>query len=185
MVTPLCFMDNPHNFIGKHRTLSVLSNGFPISSLHLLLATAEHRGELREEDIHSALDFALAFPDYLVFHNMQGSGATRPEHVHFQVVLHDEALPIKTAPRREVFSLGESAVTRVEDYPIYSLAVRGEQAAEITFTILQELSPTPFNLVLIQEEIIIIPRTVEQPSGFASKFGGLEMAGCVVVAGSL
>lgn len=181
METPSCFMDNRDNFIGKHRTLFVLPNGFPITPLHILLVTAEHREKLKGDDLRSALDLALTFPDYLVFHNMRGSGATRPEHVHFQAVLRDKLLPIEAAPRQELFSLYGVTIARVEDYPVYGLAVKGEGAAETAFAILWELFPTPFNLVLSRGEVIIVPRTVEQPSGFSSKFGGLEMAGCVVV----
>ena len=74
-----CFMDDQKRCFGKHGTLLVLPNGFPITALHLLLVTAEHREGLDEEDIRSALDFALTFPDYVVFHNMRDAGATRPE----------------------------------------------------------------------------------------------------------
>lgn len=70
-------------------------------------------------------------------------------------------------------------VARVEVYPAYSLAVTGEQAPAGAFTVLQALRPAPFNLVMSQGAIVIVPRSVEQPSGFASPFGGLEMAGCV------
>lgn len=181
MDMPDCFMDNQDNFIGQHQTLLVLPNGFPITSLHLLLVTAEHREQLRKEDIQSALDFALTFPDFLVFHNMRHAGATRPEHVHFQAVLRDEALPIETAPRKELLSLpGTAVVTRLEDYPVYSLAVQGARAAETAFALGRELRPTPFNLVVRPQEVIIVPRPRAQPAGFPTMFGGLEMAGCVV-----
>jgi len=176
-----CFMDNSENHIGKHRTLCVMPNGFPITCLHLLLVTTEHREELKVDDLQSALDFGLQFPGYLVFHNMRRAGATRPEHAHFQAVLRDEPLPIEVATRQELFSLNGVTFARVENYPLYSLAVKGEKAAEVVFAVLQELRPTPFNLVMSNGEVVIVPRTKEQPSGFNNLFGGLEMAGCVVM----
>lgn len=182
MEIPRCFMCNPDNFIGKHKTLNVLPNGFPITSIHLLLVTAEHRGDLRENDLQSAVDFSLTHPQYLVFHNMRGSGATRPEHLHFQAILRDEPLPIEVVPRRELFSLFGTAVFRVENHAVYSVAIRGERVTGVAFAILENLQPTPFNLLLSNGEIIIVPRTKEQPSGFNNLFGGLEMAGCVVLA---
>jgi hypothetical protein len=173
-------MCNRLNWIGQHRTLGVLPNGFPIGPLHLLLVPGEHREELRLEDLESAVDFARTHPHYLLFHNMRGAGATRPEHLHFQALLQDGALPIEAAPRRPLFRVNGATVARVAEYPVYGLAVQGEGAAEVAFAVRQELGPTPFNLVLSQGEVIVVPRTTEKPSGFTSTFGGLEMAGCLV-----
>ena len=181
MTAPLCFMDNRDTCLGMHHTLVVRTNDFPIAPLHLLLVTAEHREALRAEDVRSVLDFAQAFPAYLLFHNMRGSGASRPEHVHFQAMLRDGNLPIATAPRRPLFTWDGATVARLEDYPVYGLTVQGTQAAETTLAMLRALAPTPYNLIVLHDEVIVVPRTVEQPAGFASKFAGLEMAGCVVL----
>jgi len=145
-----------------------------------LLAAAQHREELRQDDVQSAFAFALEFPDYLVYHNMRHTGATQPAHLHFQAVLRDEPLPIEAAPRKVWCSLDGAVVAWVEDYPAYSLAITGEQAPDVACAVLQALRPSPFNLVMSKGEIVIVPRTVEQPSGFASKFGALEMAGWTV-----
>jgi hypothetical protein len=181
MVSQDCFMDIRDNWIGQHKGLPVLPNGFPIGPLHLLLVAAQHREELRLEDLESALDFARAHPQYLLFHNMRATGASRPEHLHFQAVLRDESLPIETTGRRVIFHLDGATVARLEGYPVFGLAVRGKGAAEAAFVILRMLHPTPFNLVMSQGEVIVVPRTTEKPSGFTSTFGGLEMAGCIVL----
>lgn len=178
-----CFMCRTANHIGRCSTLQVLPNGFPISGFHLLLVTREHREGLALEDLSSAMDFARAFPQYFVWHNMAGAGATRPEHEHWQAVLRDEILPIEAAPRKGLYFLDGAVVARVEAYPAYALTIRGQRAAEVVLALVAELGSTPFNLMLSREEVIVVPRRAEHPTGFVGKFGGLEMGGWVVFTG--
>lgn len=181
METPTCFMDDSTKWLGKHKTLPVMPNGFPIGPLHLLLVAPEHREELRMEDLESANDFARTFPHYLVFHNMRGTGATRPDHLHFQALLRDEALPLEAAPRRLRLSWNGTEAFRLVEYPAYALAFRGAHAATAAFECLRALRPTPFNLVMNGREVVVVPRRTERPAGFPNLFGGLEMAGCVIL----
>lgn len=51
----------------------------------------------------------------------------------------------------------------------------------MAFDILQVPALRPFNLVLNEREVILVPRTRERPAGFTNNFGGLEVAGCVVL----
>jgi hypothetical protein len=176
-----CFMDIAANRMGNAGGLLILPNNFPIRSCHLLLVAPEHREDLRVEDLRGALAFARAFPDYLVFHNMRGSGASRPEHLHFQALPRDACLPLAVAPRVEVTRFSGVRVTRVVDYPAYALAVSGQRAPEAALQIAGRLSSTPFNLVLLGGEILILPRVREHPSGVGTRFGGLEMAGWTVL----
>lgn len=176
-----CFMDDPDRVIERHGTLRIIANEFPISALHLLLAAPAHRGILHETDLDSAIGFARAFPDYWVFHNMRGAGASRPEHLHFQALLREQPVPIELAPRRPVFETDRATVARVEGYPAYALAVRGEGAASQAFEILHHIVPASFNLVITASEIVVVPRAKEHPSGLRSTFGAPEMAGWIVV----
>src|ERR1035438_7499780 len=100
-----CFMDNRENWTGRHQTLAVMPNHYPISALSLLLFPIEHRAFLKPEDLASAIGFRRRFSDYLVFHNMKGSGASRPDHVHLQGVLRNEPFAIECVRRVPVFSV--------------------------------------------------------------------------------
>lgn len=175
-----CFMDQPENWLGRHATLAVMANGFPIRALHLLLAPAEHRTGLTEDDLRSAHDFAVRFPDYLVFHNQEGSGASQP-HVHFQALPRDSPLPIEMAPRSELIRTADVIVARVEEYPAYVLVVTGPGVLSTTDTILVALRRTPINLLCTRLEVFIVPRRAERPPNFDTNFGALEMGGCIVL----
>jgi len=178
-------MDNRDGWTGMYRDLAVMPNHFPIGPLAVLMFPTVHRAELQPEDVASALDFGKCFPEYLVFHNMLGSGASRPDHVHLQGFLRHEPLPIERAPRVPLFSIGETTIARLDRYPVYGLAVTGARVVDTVFAIKAELqaedSRTPFNLVLTRDEVIVIPRTVERPEGFSGKFAGLEMSGGIVL----
>ena len=116
MSTFECFMDDAANVIARHRTLRVLANNFPIAARHLLLVAPVHREELLAEDLVSALAFCRAFPEYLLFQNNRGTGASRPEHFHIQALPRPEALPLEAARRRPLFTVVGAAVAVVEDY---------------------------------------------------------------------
>jgi len=175
-----CFMDDRENWIGHHRTLAVIPNGFPIDALALLLVPTEHRECLKLEDISSALDFGRRFPDFLIFRNGRDAGATRPDHLHFQALLRHERFPIEVVARQPLLAIEDTAVARLDGYPLYGLTVRGPQAVNVAWVILELLHPTPFNLILSGGEVIILPRTKERPEGFGM-FGGLEAAGAIVL----
>ena len=184
-MTPTCFMDNRDGWTAVHRNLAVMPNHFPIGPLAVLMFPTVHRAELQPEDLASALDFGECFPEYLVFHNMLGSGASRPDHVHLQGFLRHDPFPIERAAKVPLFSIGETTIARLDQYPVYGLAVAGPQVVDTVFAIKAELqaedSRKPFNLVLTRGEVIVIPRAVECPGGFSGKFAGLEMSGGIVL----
>jgi hypothetical protein len=98
-MTYTCFMDNRESWTAVYKTLAVVPNHFPIGPLAVLMFPMVHGAKLQPEDLASALDFAQSFPDYLVFHNMAGSGASRPDHVHLQGFLRSEPYPIECIAR--------------------------------------------------------------------------------------
>lgn len=174
-------MDDPDHVIDRYGTLRVLANEFPVSALHLVLASQSHREALQEADLNTAVAFARAFPEYWVFHSMRGAGAWGPEHMHFQALLRDQPVPIEVAPRRPIFETDGATVARVEGYPVYALAIGGDHAAWHAFQILQRIAPSPFNLVVTSTEIVALPRAKERPSGIPISVGAPEMAGWVVL----
>src|SRR5712692_6909940 len=140
-----CFLDNKDTWMGEERSLAVRRNDFPVSGFHLLLFPKEHREQLKPTDVGETLVFAQRHPEYFIFHNMRGSGATRPDHLHFQAVLRGEPLPIEIVPREE-FQVSEdgTSIHRLQGYPIYAVAIRGPHAVEMVFAVIEELQPTPY-----------------------------------------
>ena len=68
----------------KGNEYHILVNPYPIFPEHLVIALAEHRDQSicgRYEDM---LDLAKAMPDRTVFYNGPKSGASAPDHHHFQ-----------------------------------------------------------------------------------------------------
>ena len=176
-----CFMDEFPIKFGQCGSLYIGPNQYPIAALHLLLPTKIRRETLEQFDLLSAVSFVRAHPYYFVFHNMRGSGASEPQHLHFQALVRDGLLPIEEAPRRIVTELDGATVMRVEDYPVFALAVCGPRAVSRTFQILQLLAPTPFNLVLTHEGSIVIPRSKEHSAAMDTRLGALEMVGWPVL----
>jgi ATP adenylyltransferase/5',5'''-P-1,P-4-tetraphosphate phosphorylase II len=162
--------------------LRVLVNEFPIFPLHLLLVPVEHREHILSRDLASVVSFVRRFPDFMVFHNMRGAGASRPEHLHFQSVPRNDQLPLLTAPRRRlpVMSAPGTRFFAVDEYPAYALLVQGRDEVELTFAVFRSLGARPFNLLVTHDGIFIIPRTKERAERFSTQFAALEMAGCLV-----
>lgn len=180
METERCFLCEDAQGIGTLGSLGVSYNKFSLGVGHSLFAPAEHREELQQEDLASVIAFVRDDAG-IVFHNMRGAGASKPDHLHFQALLHDGAFPIEVGSRSVLVEAEGVTVSRVDQYPAYALALRGPRRAQVAFTFLGALRPTPFNLLITREEVFVVPRTKERPSSFGNAFGALEMSGCVVL----
>ena len=62
----------------------ILVNPFPIFEKHLTLPTRKHTLQSIELRFADLLDVAEALPGYVVFYNGPYSGASAPDHAHFQ-----------------------------------------------------------------------------------------------------
>lgn len=103
----LCHANLPagQQAIVYRRHLLVLCNPFPIVSRHFTIAHREHRPQLLHGVLPSFLKLARDFqPDYAVLYNGPQSGASAPDHLHFQ------ALPRASIP---VLSEGGEHITPV------------------------------------------------------------------------
>lgn len=68
----------------KGRRYNVQVNPYPIFPRHLVLARDVHTDQSIWHCFVDAMDFARRYPDYLVFYNGPKSGASAPDHMHFQ-----------------------------------------------------------------------------------------------------
>lgn len=80
----------------KGRNYHIQINPYPIFRGHLVIVRDEHIPQEIWHHFPDMLDFAAMYKDYLVFYNGPSSGASAPDHLHFQ------AIPKHNLPLEEV-----------------------------------------------------------------------------------
>ena len=80
----------------KGRNYHIQINPYPIFRGHLVIVRDEHIPQEIWHHFPDMLDFAARYKDYLVFYNGPSSGASAPDHLHFQ------AIPKYNLPLEEV-----------------------------------------------------------------------------------
>lgn len=80
----------------KGRNYHIQINPYPIFRGHLVIVRDEHISQEIWHHFPDMLDFAARYKDYLVFYNGPSSGASAPDHLHFQ------AIPKHNLPLEEV-----------------------------------------------------------------------------------
>lgn len=80
----------------KGRMYRIQLNPYPIFPKHLVIVRDEHLPQAIWHHFPDMLDFTTKYPDYLVFYNGPGSGATAPDHLHFQAIPRHH-LPLEEA----------------------------------------------------------------------------------------
>lgn len=80
----------------KGRNYHIQINPYPIFRGHLVIVRDEHIPQEIWHHFPDMLDFAARYRDYLVFYNGPSSGASAPDHLHFQ------AIPKHNLPLEEV-----------------------------------------------------------------------------------
>lgn len=80
----------------KGRNYHIQINPYPIFRGHLVIVRDEHIPQEIWHHFPDMLDFAARYKDYMVFYNGPSSGASAPDHLHFQ------AIPKHNLPLEEV-----------------------------------------------------------------------------------
>ena len=70
----------------KGRLYNIQVNPYLIFPKHLVIVRDEHLPQAIWHHFPDMLDFTAKYPDFLVFYNGPGSGASAPDHLHFQAV---------------------------------------------------------------------------------------------------
>lgn len=70
----------------KGRNYHIQINPYPIFRGHLVIVRDEHIPQEIWHHFPDMLDFAAKYKDYLVFYNGPSSGASAPDHLHFQAI---------------------------------------------------------------------------------------------------
>lgn len=101
----------------KGRTYNIQVNPYPIFPAHLVIVRDKHIRQAIWHHFPDMLDFAKEYPDYTVFYNGPESGASAPDHLHFQAVPR-HLMPLEEAVDTFLDAPGEP-LGRVRDATLY------------------------------------------------------------------
>lgn len=92
----LCEKNRPAQQISLpvYGTYNILVNPFPILPCHLVIASRFHKPQSIAGHYDTLVDLAKALKDFTVFYNGPTSGASAPDHLHFQAGLRG-VMPIE------------------------------------------------------------------------------------------
>ena len=107
----------------KGRSYNVQVNPYPVFPDHLVLARDVHEPQSIWRCYVDMLDFARKYPDYTIFYNGPASGASAPDHMHFQACPR-ALMPLERAADRAL-ETPESLefLTRVQEAQVYRFPV--------------------------------------------------------------
>ena len=97
----------------KGRSYNVQVNPYPVFPDHLVIARDTHVPQSIWHCYVDMLDFARRYPDYTIFYNGPASGASAPDHMHFQACPRG-LMPLEVAADR---ALGGAAPAGVAGGP--------------------------------------------------------------------
>lgn len=101
----------------KGRNYHIQINPYPIFRGHLVIVRDEHIPQEIWHHFPDMLDFAARYKDYLVFYNGPSSGASAPDHLHFQAIPKHN-LPLEDVVDEFLDHHGEPLAT-VKDASLY------------------------------------------------------------------
>lgn len=94
----------------KGRRYNVQVNPFPIFPSHLVIARTEHVPQCIWHNFVDMMDFARLYKGYTVYYNGPLSGASAPDHMHFQACPR-HTLPLEVAIDEFLDNAGEPLTT--------------------------------------------------------------------------
>ncbi len=172
-------------------TFLVLCNPAPIVERHLTIVHVDHRDQEIEGFVTTMLDLARALsPSHTLFYNGPKSGASAPDHMHFQA-LPANVLPVErdaTVNARRMVRRKENSVSlwTLNDYWRQVILLESESPGELEGVfrrllnamrkVLKSVEEPLINLLCSYERgrwrIILFPRTKHRPDEFFRQ--GLE-----------
>ncbi|MEP7272744.1 MAG: DUF4922 domain-containing protein [Acidobacteriota bacterium] len=103
----------------------IVCNPFPVLAKHLVVVSREHVPQRLSGNLTELLSLAQSLgPGFVVIYNGPASGASAPDHLHFQAGVADE-LPILTLLKQIGTREPETEVLGTRAYGVRFLSVRG------------------------------------------------------------
>ena len=185
----------------------VLVNPFPIFPVHLTISHQEHTLQEIHKYFPEMLDLSKMLSDFTVFYNGPKTGASAPDHFHFQGIIKN-SLPIETEFEilkknfsEIVFQDKKTKVIAIENYLRNFISIISDDKSEIEkiFNVVYKNIPSQDNTEPMlnvlssfrneQWRIIIFPRAKQRPEYFffdderqiISSPASVEMGGILVL----
>jgi len=79
-------MPKEQEHIEYNKKFSIYINPFPIFPFHFTIPQKSHTPQNIKENIVDLLNLCKDFPNYSIFYNGPKSGASIPDHMHFQII---------------------------------------------------------------------------------------------------
>lgn len=182
-----------------YRNYLITSNVKPSQEYQILIFSLENKIHPGKGDIASIIDLSSE-TKYHYFLNQDGSGAGIINHLHYQALI--TPLPASKFHAQEFESEDGVTLSRI-DKPFFGIRISGDSSEKIeslilniaevnpkrkTFQVIRELG-LPFNILIFDGNVIIVPRTKEIPdnpkwhpypgenSNENWKFAGAEIGG--------
>ena len=205
----LCEQNRPKEQVKKNidSHYDLLVNPFPILPIHFTIPSVKHEPQLIREsygEIHKILE---EYPEMLVFYNGPKSGASAPDHAHFQAGTSG-VLPLQLSWQRlsrnltKIISLNDNEdISFIDEYhcPALLIRSRSQYGDEQLFLRLYEALPQRddetepmMNIVSWRRNdeflSVVFPRHKHRPdcyfaeggSQFIVSPGALDMAGLII-----
>ena len=122
----------------KGRMYNVQVNPYPIFRDHLVIVRDRHLPQAIWHHLPDMLDFAVKYPDWTVFYNGPESGASAPDHLHFQAVPRHQ-LPLEAAvdafldaPGTPLASVKDATLYRCDGYARGVFALKATTSKSLT-----------------------------------------------------
>ena len=117
---------------------NVQVNPYPIFRDHLVIVRDRHLPQAIWHHLPDMLDFAVKYPDWTVFYNGPESGASAPDHLHFQAVPRHQ-LPLEAAvdafldaPGTPLASVKDATLYRYDGYARGVFALKATTSKSLT-----------------------------------------------------
>ncbi len=188
----------------------ILVNPFPILPAHFTIPSREHQPQRIADSFGEMYKLLLLYPELMLFYNGPESGASAPDHFHFQGGTSG-LLPLQSSWQRlartlqPLFTVNDEGLFLVEDYPAPAVLVKAKkrESAEQLFRRLYHAlqkseecarnHPEPMmNIVAWRDAdnflFVVFPRRKHRPDCYYAQGdeqrlispGALDMAGLVI-----
>ncbi|MDE6191531.1 MAG: DUF4922 domain-containing protein [Muribaculum sp.] len=174
----LCEANRPEEQVPlKWRGYDILVNPFPVFPGHLTIALCGHENQEILNRIDDFVELACELEGYTVFYNGPHSGASAPDHCHFQAV-PEEWLPIgRDYPFRRYYLTGDSSQVKAQMSRVLSSLTTedGEDEPRVNAAVHCRADGSL--------EAVIVPRRAHRPSCYGKvgvSPGAIDMLGTVI-----
>ena len=174
----LCKVNRPVEQVPlKWGEYEILVNPFPVFPGHLTIVLCNHENQLIVSRVDEFIDLAYELEGYTVFYNGAQSGASAPDHCHFQAV-PEACLPIgRDYPFRRYYFTGDADKVKSQmRHVLATLPVEeGNEEPRINAAV-HRRSDGSF-------EAVIVPRRAHRPSCYDEvgvSPGAIDMLGTII-----